>query len=193
MSEETKEVKVIERYHSPFKRKTITVFDFDEDGKKIPVRDSLTGVQVRIDKRPQFEESKIKFTNLIDKASLGYDSVYIVDENTPKHIAETLAKMAADPGSDIKTEEDWIKMKNPGRYKEIERRKESEAKIRAELEAKYKAQIEEAKAEGAKEASEELQAAKQELSNTKGALTKANNKMEDLAKQVKTLEKSAGK
>jgi hypothetical protein len=198
MSEQKEEKvpEVIETYHSPFKKKTITVFDFDEDGKKIPIRDALTGVQIRIDKRPQYEESKVRFKNVISKASLGYDSIYVVDENTPRHIAETLAKMAADPGSDVKTEEAWIKMKNPDRYKEIERRKEFETKIKADYEAKIAAAKEEGLKEGAagaEEATKELTVTKQELSNTKGALTKASNTMEKLNAQVKKLEESTKK
>ena len=189
MTELKKEVKVIETYHSPFKRKTITVIDRDEKGEKIPIVDDVTGRQLRINKVPQYEESKITFNCVISKASLGYDSVYVVNEETPKHIADALAILAADPTSDIKTEEEWIKMKNPDRYKEIERRKAYEAQVKAEYEEKLK----NAKAEGRAEVEAELTVTKQELSNTKGALTKANNGLDKLNAQVKKLEESAKK
>lgn len=180
MNEENKIV-----YLAKAKRMSFTVAEIDGDGKPVPVFDPITGHHVRINGKPQHYEQTVTFQPVITSVSRGVLSRYVVDENTPEVVAKKLEELSKDGRSSVMTEENYIKIHNPEQFKEIERRKELEAKYKAEYEAK----IAEAKEAGYKAAQGDIAALKQENSNLKGAKTKNEKALEEMRKQVAEFQK----
>lgn len=87
----------------------------DANGKVIQATNPATGNPIyRTDGNPEIIEYPVEFTPWKSRFSEeGYWSVFVVDKNTPKQIADELKKDAADPKTRILTEAEFIAQTNP--------------------------------------------------------------------------------
>jgi len=108
----------------------------DENGKKIPVLNPLGTPIIDRQGNAEFIEEPVRFTPWHQRfTEQGYTCVYEVTKETPKRIADELAKDAADRKCDIITEEEYIRQVNPDLYAQIKK----DASVKGELDEKDKA------------------------------------------------------
>lgn len=113
----------------------------DENGKKIPKTNAVTGNPIFNGRgEPEYHEESIGFSPWYSRfTALGYWSVFEVKKDTPKIIADALAACAASKKSEIMSEEAFIEMTNPNMLAEIKRSTELEKEVTILREGKSKA------------------------------------------------------
>lgn len=133
--EKVKELKILKRYVINAKGFDLVVQVEDENGKKIPEIDTVSGVHIRVNRKPQYQEEIVEFANVVASAKKGYLSQYNVTEETPKYIAGALEDRASDRAHPVMTYEQWIKENNPERHAEMVRADKAEAAAKEAFEA----------------------------------------------------------
>lgn len=99
---------------------------YGEDGKPVQRTNQATGLPITNGRgEPEYYEEAVMFNQWQPRfTDLGYWCVYEVKKETPKHIAETLKRMANSSKSQIMSEKKFIEHTNPALARHLDETRE---------------------------------------------------------------------